>query len=83
MYGIFYRPDSEFVSFEDNGKNVLFTENEAVAVAALNDILYFDDGYDGEPEDFGIQYFNINNDGSEYVTELTEFVPLEKLDFLL
>lgn len=82
MYGILYKPDNELVSFvdTDDKTTVLFTDDEATAVDALTQILYAGSGYEGDTDDFCIQIFDTDTNGSEYTTEPTEFIPIEKLN---
>lgn len=79
MYAILYRPDNEYVSFDYMDTPVLFCEDEESTVNALNDILYSNGSYDGEPDDFAIVIVDTKDNGAKYVAEATEFIPVENI----
>lgn len=73
-YAIVYNPTNEYVSFFDNGKAVLFTDDEDKIQSELEDVLYSDGGYDGNKEDFSIEVVDFDTDGNDFVKDDNIFV---------
>lgn len=73
-YAIVYKPTNEYVSFFEDGKAVLFTNDEKEIQKELHDLLFSDGGYDGDIDDFDIELVDVNTRGGEFVTDGNMFV---------
>lgn len=73
-YAIVYKPTNEYVSFFEDGKAVLFTNDEKEIQKELHNLLFSDSGYDGDVDDFDIELVDVNTNGGELVTDDNIFV---------
>lgn len=68
-YAILYKPTDEYIAFFEDGKTVLFTNNESKARDELADLLFTDGGYDGPSNDFQVVMVDADTDGNEYIVK--------------
>lgn len=73
-YAIVYKPTNEYVSFFEDGKAVLFTNDEKEIQKELHNLLFSGSGYNGDVDDFDIELVDINTNGGELVTDDNVFV---------
>lgn len=73
-YAIVYKPTNEYVSFFEDGKAVLFTNDEKEIQKELHDLLFSGGNYDGDVDDFDIELVDVNTRGGEFVTDDNMFV---------
>lgn len=72
-YAIVYKPTNEYVSFFEDGKAVLFTNDEKEIQKELHDLLLADGSYNNI-DDFDIELVDVNTRGGEFVTDDNMFV---------
>lgn len=72
-YAIVYKPTNEYVSFFEDGKAVLFTNDEKEIQKELHDLLLADGSYNNV-DDFDIELVDVNTRGGEFVTDDNMFV---------
>ena len=79
-YGIIYKPTNEYVAFNKDNKEILFTEDEDTINEAINDLVLADGGYDNDYEDFQITLVDTDTDGSDLIKKDYIFVASSLID---
>lgn len=79
-YGIIYKPTNEYVAFNKDNKEILFTEDEDTINEAINDLVLADGGYDNDYEDFQITLVDTDTDGSDLIKKDCIFVASSLID---